>query len=157
MYSPNPWSTQYKINIECVVTIGARKMWTDSKVAGIIRQSGYFYLRDIIYLKEDEATGSFESNLRIEKKYYGLYIHQNLFCRKERPLFFLFQDCFNPNIMDISSNDFYWIQWIVTKSKSNIITKDTPYLTTNTFPDLKIFHYYFWVGMYSVNLVNAIL
>ena len=32
-----------------------------------MRQSGYFYLRDIIYLKEDKATGSYESKMRIEK------------------------------------------------------------------------------------------
>ena len=57
-----------------------------------MRQSGYFYLRGIIYLKEDEATGSFESEVRIEKKKYYEFFLIKICPVLKKDLFFLF--CF---------------------------------------------------------------
>ena len=47
----------------------------------------------------------------------------------------------NVNTFEFSLNDLHWIswiQWIKTKSKSSMITRDTPYLTTDTFLDVDI-------------------
>ena len=37
-----------------------------------------------------------------------------------------------------SLNDLHWIQWIRTKSKSSMVTRDTLHLTTDTSPDVVV-------------------
>ena len=47
----------------------------------------------------------------------------------------------NFGLFEFSLNDFHWIQriqWIKTKSKSSMVTRDTPYLTTDTFLDVVV-------------------
>ena len=41
-------------------------------------------------------------------------------------------------LIEFSPNNFQWIQWIKTKSNSSMVTRDTPYLTTDTFPDVVV-------------------
>ena len=37
-----------------------------------------------------------------------------------------------PNLVEFSLNDFYWILWILTKSKSDMNTRATTYLVADT-------------------------
>ena len=41
-------------------------------------------------------------------------------------------------LFEFSLNDFPWIQWIMTKSKSSMVTRDITYLATDTLPVLVI-------------------
>ena len=56
---------------------------------------------------------------------------------------------------EFSLNDFRWIQWIVPKPKSRMVTRDPPRLAIDTFPNkaAKMIFHYIWVGIYSVWLV----
>ena len=51
-----------------------------------------------------------------------------------------------------SLNDFrwiHWIQWIMTKSKSKMVTRNSSYLEVDTFSGVvaKKIHHYLWVGI----------
>ena len=41
-------------------------------------------------------------------------------------------------IIEFSLNDFLWIQWIMTKSKSSMVTRDIVYLTVDTLLDIVV-------------------
>ena len=48
-------------------------------------------------------------------------------------------------LIEFFLNDFHWIQWIKSKSKSGMVTRDTPYLITDTFLNIVFF--------FSLNIV----
>ena len=41
----------------------------------------------------------------------------------------------SPIPFEFSLNDFGWIQWKMSKSKGGMVTRDTPQLITDTFPE----------------------